>query len=175
MTGVARTQPGPKKEEASIGWLAAFNPRYWHMPSMIVLIIANLFPMVGVLFWGWDLFLLMMVYWAETGIIGFWGLVRLGMASRWMAFFYVPFFCVHFGGFMAGHLLFLFTLFADPEIRQIRSVDVGIQTILIDRGLWVALLALFISHGISFAVNFLIPWWKGLVPPDTTNTAMSAP
>ena len=33
------------------------------------------------------------------------------MLARWGAIFLVPFFCVHFGGFMLGHFLFLWQMF----------------------------------------------------------------
>jgi hypothetical protein len=157
-----------------IGWLEALNPRYWHTPSVVALIVANLIPLIGVIFWQWDLFLLMTAYWAETGIIGLGGLIRIAMVSRWAALFYVPFFCIHFGGFMAGHFVFIYTLFADPAVRAM-EVGAAAWVILIERGLWVALVAMFISHGISFFFNFLRPWWRGLVPADTSNNAMSAP
>jgi hypothetical protein len=172
MTDTVRA--GPAETTARrIGWLEALNPRYWHTPSVVALIVANLIPLIGVIFWEWDLFVLMTAYWAETGIIGLGGIVRLALVSRWAALFYVPFFCIHFGGFMAGHFVFLYTLFADPAVRAMESV--GAAVIVIERGLWVALLALFISHGISFFFNFLRPWQRGLVPADTSNTAMSAP
>jgi hypothetical protein len=101
-------------------------------------------------------------------------LIRIAMVSRWAALFYVPFFCIHFGGFMAGHFVFIYTLFADPAVRAM-EVGAAAWVILIERGLWVALVAMFISHGISFFFNFLRPWWRGLVPADTSNNAMSAP
>ena len=38
--------------------------------SGVTLIMANLLPLIGVLFWGWDIFPLLCLYWAETVIIG---------------------------------------------------------------------------------------------------------
>ena len=57
-------------DTARIGWLEAFDARYLRMPSTLALIAANLVPVYGVLFWGWDLFGLMVLYWVETAIIG---------------------------------------------------------------------------------------------------------
>src|SRR5688572_2147822 len=96
---------------ARIGWLHALQPRFLRAPSVIVLILANLVPLAGVIFWGWDLLDLMILYWMETGIIGFYAIIQMAIASRWGALFTVPFFVVHFGGFMAGHLFFLLMMF----------------------------------------------------------------
>lgn len=41
-----------------------------YKPSVIALIAANVVPLVGVLFWGWSVFAIMAIYWAENVIIG---------------------------------------------------------------------------------------------------------
>ena len=46
-------------------------------PSVLILVAANLLPIVGVVFWGWDAFVLLMLYWLETAVIGFWTIVRV--------------------------------------------------------------------------------------------------
>ena len=48
------------------------------LPTLILLA-ANLVPLVGVLFWHWDGFLLLMLYWMETAVIAFWTIVRILM------------------------------------------------------------------------------------------------
>ena len=41
-------------------------------PAAIALLIAsNLLPLVGVLFWGWNLWSIIILYWIENGIVGF--------------------------------------------------------------------------------------------------------
>ena len=40
--------------------------------SILVGLIANLIPLYGVLYWQWDSFQLLMLYWMETVIIAFW-------------------------------------------------------------------------------------------------------
>ena len=105
--------PNPKRLGAKIGWLQALSGRYWRAPTVIALVAANLIPLYGVVHWGWDLFVLMTAYWMETGIIGFFTAVRMAIVGRWVAVVMVPFFCIHFGGFMAGHFFFLWALFAD--------------------------------------------------------------
>src|SRR5258708_2643555 len=41
-------------------------------PSTLILFAANFDPVIGVVFWGWNIFQLMMLYWMETIIILFW-------------------------------------------------------------------------------------------------------
>ena len=41
-------------------------------PYMIFLVAANLLPLAGVVFWGWDAFVILMLYWLETVVIAFW-------------------------------------------------------------------------------------------------------
>jgi len=44
----------------------------------------NMFQVYGVLVWGWDMFQILMLYWMETGIIGFWALLRLAVLPQGM-------------------------------------------------------------------------------------------
>jgi hypothetical protein len=145
---------------------------HWHSdalshPSTIFLLAANLIPLVGVTFWDWDLFLLMMLYWSETAIIGFWHILRMALEMKFFALFLVPFFCVHFGGFMAGHFIFLMALFGKGYAGKIHNVQDYVDQILIGAKLWIPFMVLFISHGISFFINYLKPKMDqdlGLVP-----------
>jgi hypothetical protein len=138
-----------------IGWLEALSGRYWRAPTVIVLIGANLIPLFGVVHWGWDLFVLMTAYWMETGIIGFFTAIRMAVVGRWAAVLMIPFFCIHFGGFMTAHFFFLWALFADEAARQAPGFGEAMRRLVFDTGLWAAVVAMFISHGISFYINFL--------------------
>ena len=37
-----------------------------------ILILSNLVPLAGLLWWGWDAFVLLCLYCLETAVIGFW-------------------------------------------------------------------------------------------------------
>lgn len=146
---------------------------HWHLgalgnPSTLFLLAANLIPLLGVLYWDWDLFLLMMLYWSETAIIGFWHILRLALETKFLAIFLVPFFCVHFGGFMTGHFIFLMALFGQRRGIQVHGVKDYVDQILIADHLWIPFTALFLSHGVSFFIHTLKPKMDrdfGLVPP----------
>jgi len=123
-------------------------------PSSLALILANLVPLAGTAFLGWKLSDVMVLYWAESAIIGFWNICKIIVIGRWFALLAGPFFVGHFGGFMAVHFLFIYTLF----VQGIDGGDSGGDLTEVARlfiALWPALLALFLSHGYSFFANFL--------------------
>ena len=74
---------------------------------MLALVAANLVPLAGALFLGWDLAAIMLLYWAESAIIGFFNLCKMLVIGGWGAAFIGVFFIVHFGGFLAGHFIFI--------------------------------------------------------------------
>lgn len=49
--------------------------------SAIVLLIANAIPIIGVLFFGWSLLTILVLYWIENGIVGFWNVPRIALAQ----------------------------------------------------------------------------------------------
>ena len=132
----------------------------WSSTSVLALLLANLVPLVGVLGFGWDLGQIMVLFWAESGIIGFYSLLRLCWVAGWSAIFLGPFFLAHFGGFMVGHFLFIYTLFIQG-VEADGTVGGGTEAGLLDTlggvflPIYPALLALFLSHGTSFVTNFL--------------------
>ena len=129
------------------------KPIRWNSPSSIILILANLIPLIGVWIVGWDIGQLMLLFWAESAIIGYYNLCKMWKIGRWSLLFYGPFFMGHYGAFMAVHLLFIYALF-DGEMAG--DADVTRLQVLNDLlTLWPALLGLLISHGISYYINFV--------------------
>lgn len=132
-----------------------------------ILILSNLVPLAGILFWGWDAFVLLCLYWLETAVVGFWTILRVVTMSRdRVAGRSIPgalaiggFFIVHAGIFMTVHMIFLWTLFAGPWASRLHDARDFIRLILIGQGLWLPLLALFVGQGAVFindAVNRFI-------------------
>lgn len=123
--------------------------------SMLVLVVANLIPLVSVLMGGWKLEEVMVLFWAESAVIGFYTLLKIAVVARWWAPFPGLFFAGHFGGFMAIHFLFIYELF----VRGAGAVSPGPGAFEalghLFTPLWLAFLALFLSHGVSFVMNFL--------------------
>lgn len=121
--------------------------------STVALLIANLVPLAGVWLLGWDIGEIMLLYWAESGIIGLFNLLKMAVVGRWATLFYGPFFVGHYGAFMAAHLLFIYTFFVHGV--QAKG-DIAVSEVVARfSALWPALLALAVSHGISFLINFI--------------------
>lgn len=112
--------------------------------SLWVLAASNLVPLLGVLFLGWDLGIILLLYWAESGVILLFSLVKLAETAGLAALFLVPFFVVHAGVFMVVHLVFLLTLF-------VKHPAAGWGSLVRDVGLGV--LAFLLSHGYSYVAN----------------------
>lgn len=80
----------------------------------------NLIPLLGVLFWGWDIFPVFVLYWLENIIIGIFMILKLlilnttDIGSFIGALFLAAFFTFHYGMFCMGHGVFVFALFG-PE------------------------------------------------------------
>ena len=124
-------------------------------PSTLALIAANLIPLAGAAFGDWNLGMVMVLYWAESAIIGFFNLCKIIVIGKWAALFAGPFFLGHFGGFMAGHFLFIYTLFVEGPFTDPIASDSLSDVMQMFLGLWPALAVLFLSHGYSFFNNFL--------------------
>jgi hypothetical protein len=133
-------------------------------PSVIALVLANLIPLSGVLFWNWSIIDLFTVFWAENVIIGiiilikFLSLVFLrGMVS---AIFTAAFFIFHYGLFCFAHIAITFAIFGDGS--HFKNASFNSDDLLFLAGLFIPggllffpALSLFISHFFSYLVNFI--------------------
>jgi len=123
--------------------------------TMLVLVAANLIPLFGVLLGGWTLAEVMVLFWAESAVVGFYTLLKIAVVAKWWSPLPGLFFTGHFGGFMAIHFLFINLFFVrgleagGPDPGELAAVA-GLFA-----PLWPALLALVLSHGVSFALNFI--------------------
>ncbi|MEX2132120.1 MAG: DUF6498-containing protein, partial [Pseudohongiellaceae bacterium] len=120
--------------------------------STRVLIAANLVPLLGVWLYDWSIGEIMLLFWAESAVVGFYNLLKMWVIGRWAVLIMGPFFVGHFGGFMVAHLLFIYGFFQMGPDDGFASTA---QVIADFRVLWPALLAIFLSHGISFRLNFI--------------------
>lgn len=92
--------------------------------SEIALIVSNLIPLYGVLFLKWTVFSVLILYWLESAVIGFYNILKMYVAGSFAPPFSISgifgllrkiplilFFMVHYGGFMLIHGLFIFVIF----------------------------------------------------------------
>jgi hypothetical protein len=148
-------------------------------PSVVVLILANLVPLFGVIFLDWKVFPLMLLFWIENVIVGIFNVFKMltcqpEKPEKWAAkAAAIPFFCVHYGMFTLVHGLFVFFMFGGmmdddsffPKPSTIVNAMGGFQIF------W-AVLALFLSHSVSFFMNFI---GKGEFKKSSLNQLMSEP
>ncbi|MBI3980929.1 hypothetical protein HY345_02935 [Candidatus Microgenomates bacterium] len=129
---------------------------------ILSLLISNLIPVYGVLFWGWKVFPILVTYWLENVTVGFWNVFKIkkcvgegklppgviAVKDSYVASsskkFLVGFFVVHYGIFTFVHGILLFTFFGLATQEKINPGEIVI-----------AFIFLLISHGISYYTNFL--------------------
>lgn len=147
--------------------------------AAISLVLSNLVPLAGVFLFGWDAAMIVLLYWVENLIVGFYNILKmtlLPMKPRWAhlgKLFLIPFFCVHFGGFCAVHGMFLSIflkigtnapdggdaghylpgplMFLDLLFRVLVHLRASLPA-----GFAWSVVAIFLSHGVSFVQNFLL-------------------
>jgi hypothetical protein len=152
--------------------------------AALLLVAANAIPLLGVLFLGWDVAALVILYWSENLVIGAWNLARMAVVGGLRALPAGLFFTIHYGGFCAVHGLFIQTLLLDDEPALDMNwpfffvflellVDVCSDLFRSAPSAWVlAFVGLVISHGYSFFGNFLA---KGEYRQATLRGLMAAP
>ena len=145
----------------------------------MVLVGANLVPLVGVAFLGWSLFELVLIYWLENGVVGAYNLLRMGTARGGSPtvperVFRIGFFTVHYGLFWAVHGVFVFSLFGhgfgEPGgIARPFSLPAGTAEA-IGASVALGVLSLVLSHGVSFVQNWIVGGERDGVGLDTLFT-----
>lgn len=137
--------------------------RLWPV-SACFLVAANAVPALLVFLSGWGLAELLGLYWLESAIIGLFTVVKMLLAGTAVTavpplekgagviakIFFCLFFAVHFGGFMAGHGVFLSIL-----MKHFRLIGADTDIISFLLGLKIACFCLFVSHAYSFFANYL--------------------
>ena len=139
--------------------------------ALVALIVANLIPLAGVLFLGWSVWQILIIYWLENGIVGVFNVLKMlraqGTADPLTVTYtingrpatdesraaLIPFFCLHYGIFWAVHGVFVLTLPLFGATATGGESSFG--TTPDPAVLVVAVIALVISHGLSYLFNFI--------------------
>lgn len=145
--------------------------------SALVLVGVNTIPIFGVVFFGWNLFSILLLYWFENGIIGFFNVFKIALASKPMSgearftingrpanrtgkAFLIPFFIFHYGLFWTVHGVFVVVFFGVLAgemfggASSTPGLDGGFRGF-DPEGVAIAAASLALSHGVSFFVNFV--------------------
>ena len=124
--------------------------------SILVVILTNLVPVFGVLFFDWRVFTVVFLYWLENVIVGAFNIGKMIVADVYqrsgMAFFMIPFFTFHYGLFSLVHGVFVFVLFGD--VVQGDNPFAGLQNEL-TLGILVALMSLTVEHAYLLRTTFI--------------------
>jgi hypothetical protein len=116
--------------------------------SALILVAFNLVPLVGVMFWGWNVATLLVLYWVENGIVGILNVPKMLLARGPVApgegelringrgstsnVGLVIFFLVHYGLFWVVHGVFVFGLTAFAAFNGGGFGDGSIQPLVPD-------------------------------------------
>ncbi len=148
-----------------------------YTPASLALILMNLLPLIGVIFFNWDVGIIIFLYWLENVVIGLLNVIKI-LSSRGTVhggarkeklgglIFLSGFFAIHYGIFCFGHYTFIHSFFDGlPEFSNIPSR-------LFEGFLIWPLLGLLFSHSISMIVNF---YGKGEYLSRSASTQMFMP
>ena len=137
--------------------------------AVLALIVANAIPLIGVLFFGWSVWNILVIYWLENGIVGVFNVMKMARADGSEApagptfmvsgrpatssskLGLIPFFVMHYGLFWFVHGIFVLTLpaFMSMGLGGGPGLDLDPGVVVL------AAVALAVSHGVSYWWNFL--------------------
>ncbi len=140
---------------------------------LYALVAANLLPLLGVLLFEWDVGGLLVLFWLENLVIGGYTILRMVRADVIGGLLTSAFFLIHYGGFCAVHGIFVLQIGGVGDIGEAMRVDgaewagplifVGLLVNVVSYVMqnapeffWVPLLALVVSHGISFVMHIVV-------------------
>ena len=165
--------------------------------AVVALVAANLVPLIGVLFFGWDVWGILIIYWLENGVVGFFNVLKMrraagpetgattraGGRTRRVSMtingrpasgseksFLIPFFIMHYGMFWVVHGIFVLLLPTFAVMGAEGQSDFG--TNLDPLAIVFAVVVLFISHGVSYELNYV---GRGEYLRTTAGAEMFAP
>jgi len=124
--------------------------------------VANALPIAGVLFLGWGVFPLVLLYWLENVVVGGFNMAKLLLAQPREPVYWagkvllIPFFVVHFGMFTYIHGVLVVALLG-PKGAGTQPFDVlgTVPPAIRANHLGWAVVSLLVSHGLSFYWNYL--------------------
>ncbi|WP_291077793.1 DUF6498-containing protein [Hyphomonas sp.] len=135
--------------------------RTYRDPLAVAMLCVDLLPVLAVLAFGWGATPLVALYWLENLIIGLFTVFRMiatavgTVSDRFMVFFIVPFFVVHYGMFCFGHGVFLHAFAGDgggmPDYRSLIAWALGSG-----QGMMFFVMAILGMNAILFVSDFLL-------------------
>ncbi len=145
--------------------------------SVITLILSNIVPVLGVIFLDWQAFAILFLFWFENIVIGISNVFKMAVVATnntrvGAKVSAISFFIVHYGIFTLVHGIFIFVIFGGFFEETESSSVFDVFGNFADLQLWWAILALVISHTVSFFTNYI---GKGEYKNTTLNQLMGQP
>jgi hypothetical protein len=130
----------------------------------VIAFAANILQVYGVLYWGWDIFQILMLYWMETAVIGVWALLRIAVlpagllgqmtvnghvvaaTNTLLLQIFVPFVAIS----MAAHLLILWVVFSGASAERVHGPISFASQFIVASGAWVPLLFTLLAGAVGF-------------------------
>ena len=129
--------------------------------SVLTLIVVNLFPILGVIIFGWDIFEVVMLYVIETVIIGSYNVLKMSLVRGDQKRFTILFFIFHYNFFILIQSIFVIVLIGgDNEGNMGPDISQGFHnlfSLFSIRDFKIAVLLIVISQGIAVYKHFIKP------------------
>ena len=138
---------------------------------LLALVLANLVPLIGVLYLQWDVGAIVVLYWTENLVVGFYNLLKMLFTGGKSALGTMLFFTLHYGLFCVVHGAFVMELtqFAGEISSELPVASWPGPLVVIQKILYFgqqildaappefswACIALLLSHGASFLLLFI--------------------
>lgn len=132
--------------------------------STVVLVLANLVPLIGAATLGWSAREIFALYWTENAVVGgftvlrFWTARHANLGRHAAAIPASLFFALHYGLFLTVHAAFVAILLdGSTGIRHdtLLAAPMHLLRLVLDGDGLAGLLALIASHAVSFVVDFV--------------------
>jgi hypothetical protein len=135
--------------------------------STLLALAGNLVPLVGVFYWQWDPFQLLMLYWMETVIVAGFALARLGTVPKALLGTIkingvtrpathrnlIELFGCMAAAFISVHFLFLWLLFSGEWTKTVRGPISFVQEFIVHSGAWIPLLFALVAGAVAFLTS----------------------
>ncbi|MCH2189865.1 MAG: DUF6498-containing protein [Gammaproteobacteria bacterium] len=180
----------PAKQSSDLRQLSDLSGRA--KLSIAALILSNLVPLIGVLYFDWDHRLVIALFWIENLIIGAFNILKMTGAmvvGKKVDLFTPVFFLFHYGLFCTVHGAILWELLElgeVPKVEQLFGFDtsgfiglvadgVGVFYGFVDLYspvIWLGIVSIVLSKTVSFMENFIL---KGEILSTTPKDLMGKP
>lgn len=117
----------------------------------LFLFLANLYPIIGFYYYGWDILEVFKLYWLENFIFGFFNILMMITSvaeklSYYHKLFVIIFFTLHYGLFTLAQGSFVLTILGHSSYKELFYEDSRV---------FLALFFIFLAHLVSFIKNYI--------------------